>query len=445
VLSPTAILGYGFPVESLEQGLKLEPDVIAVDGGSTDPGPYYLGEGISFTSELGVKRDLKLLVKASDRLGIPLIIGTAGGSGARPHVEWTLRILKEVMDELGVKRRVITIWSDVEKEKLIDLLSKGREVRFAENEIKIPLTKESIENSVRIVAQMGLEPFIEALKRGADIIVAGRSVDVAPFASLPVLKGFDKGLAIHMGKILECGAIAADPGSGSDGMIGILRKNEFMIRPLNPKRRATRVSVAEHSLYERSDPYREYVPGGYVDLSSATYEEEDEYVVVKGSRWVSLDKYMVKLEGVRFSGYRTIFIAGARDPDFISRFRELFNIAKENVKGIIRDEFKVFVRLYGKNGVMGDREPLNVTPHEIGIVVEIIANSPEKSKAIASLLRSSLLHIGWKGRKTTAGNLAFPFSPSDIFLGRAYEWSVWHLIELKEPLELFKIEEVKLP
>ena len=40
VLSPTAILGYGFPESSFEEGMSRKPDVIAVDAGSTDPGPY---------------------------------------------------------------------------------------------------------------------------------------------------------------------------------------------------------------------------------------------------------------------------------------------------------------------------------------------------------------------------------------------------------------------
>ena len=65
-LSPTAILGYGFPVASFEErGLRREPHVIAVDGGSTDPGPYYLGAGKSFTQRQAVKRDLELLIKAA--------------------------------------------------------------------------------------------------------------------------------------------------------------------------------------------------------------------------------------------------------------------------------------------------------------------------------------------------------------------------------------------
>ena len=45
ILSPTAILGYGFPEASFLRGLDEGPDLIAVDAGSTDPGPYYLGSG----------------------------------------------------------------------------------------------------------------------------------------------------------------------------------------------------------------------------------------------------------------------------------------------------------------------------------------------------------------------------------------------------------------
>ena len=60
ILSATAILGYGFPEKSFIEGMKRKPDVIAVDAGSTDPGPYYLGAGKSFTNRGAVKRDLLL-------------------------------------------------------------------------------------------------------------------------------------------------------------------------------------------------------------------------------------------------------------------------------------------------------------------------------------------------------------------------------------------------
>ena len=82
ILSPTAILGYGFPEASFTAGLELGPDVIAVDAGSTDPGPYYLGAGVSFTNRPAVKRDLRLILGAGRKRGIPVLIGSAGGAGA---------------------------------------------------------------------------------------------------------------------------------------------------------------------------------------------------------------------------------------------------------------------------------------------------------------------------------------------------------------------------
>ena len=86
ILSPTAILGYGFPEESFREGMKKKPHIIAVDAGSTDPGPYYLGAGVSFTDRNAVKRDLAIMIPEGLKAGIPVIIGTAGGSGAKPQL-----------------------------------------------------------------------------------------------------------------------------------------------------------------------------------------------------------------------------------------------------------------------------------------------------------------------------------------------------------------------
>ena len=101
VLSPTAILGYGFPAASFERGLACNPDLIAVDAGSADPGPFYLGAGKSFTDRAAVRRDLSLLLSAAVGRGIPLVIGSAGGAGAEPHLQWTVDIVRELAREQG--------------------------------------------------------------------------------------------------------------------------------------------------------------------------------------------------------------------------------------------------------------------------------------------------------------------------------------------------------
>jgi hypothetical protein len=42
VVATTAILGYGFPETSFHKAMSAGPvDLIAVDAGSIDPGPYY--------------------------------------------------------------------------------------------------------------------------------------------------------------------------------------------------------------------------------------------------------------------------------------------------------------------------------------------------------------------------------------------------------------------
>ena len=227
------------------------PQAIAVDAGSTDPGPYYLGSGQSFTNREAVKRDLALIIEAGLDAEIPVLIGTAGGSGAAPHLSWCLEIVNDVLVELNQTARVADIESDQTANDLITALHEHRISPLG----PVPsLTVADISKSTHIVAQMGVEPVIAALKEGAQIVVAGRCYDPAVFAAVPVMLGFSEAFALHLGKILECAAIAAIPGSGSDCMLGTLDASGFVLELLNPDRRCTVTSVATHTLYEKSDP-----------------------------------------------------------------------------------------------------------------------------------------------------------------------------------------------
>ncbi|HHW73340.1 MAG TPA: DUF1446 domain-containing protein [Firmicutes bacterium] len=440
VLSPTAILGYGFPLSSFEAGLARDPHVIAVDAGSTDPGPYYLGAGKCFTQRAAVKRDLHFLVDAALKRGIPLIIGTAGGSGARPHVDWTVAIVNEVLADLQAAAKLAVIYSDIDRDLLVQELRRGRIQPLGP---VADLTEEQIQTSSHIVAQMGLEPIVQALKEGAQIIIAGRAYDPTAFAALPVLKGCDLALALHMGKILECAAIAASPGSGSDCLFGYLCDDCFVLEALNPQRRCTKLSVAAHTLYEKSDPYWLPGPGGTLDLRQCTFEElEGGRVKVSGTRFVPTEKYFLKLEGARPIGYRTISIAGVRDPIMIGQIDDVIAAVKERVADNFRDlgDYQVHVHCYGKNGVMADLEPHPQPAHELGLVIEAVAPTQEVADAVCGFFRSTLLHYGYPGRKSTAGNLAIPYSPSDISAGAVYTFSIYHLLEVDDPAALFTME-----
>ncbi|MFF4822349.1 acyclic terpene utilization AtuA family protein [Streptomyces sp. NPDC001312] len=441
VLSATAILGYGFPDESFEAGLARRPHVIAADAGSTDPGPYYLGAGESFTDRAAVRRDLERMITAGRRLGIPVVVGSAGGAGAGPHLAWLREIVDDIVTDAGLALRVAVIPADVDRHRALEALEEGRISAVPHGP---QLTVNDVRASTQLVAQMGTAPFVEALRGGADVVLAGRAYDPAVFAALPLLHGFDEGLALHMGKILECAAIAAVPGSGSDCMLGVLRRDHFVLEPLSLARRCTPTSVAAHTLYEKSDPYRLPGPGGFLDLSECVFTPEGERGTrVSGSRHVARP-FAVKLEGARLRGYRTVSVAGARDPYFLREIETIIagvrDRVTDNFPEIPPDDYDLLFRVYGRDGCMGPLEPSpQVLGHEAGIVIEAVAADQDLADTLCAFARSTMLHFGYPGRVSTAGNLAFPYSPSDFHAGAVYEWSVYHLMELDDPLALFPI------
>lgn len=442
ILSPTAILGYGFPMSSFEEGMRRKPHVIAVDAGSTDPGPYYLGVGKSFTDRNSVKRDLEIMIPAALEASIPVIIGSAGGSGGSPHVALTLEIIKEIIREKELSLKVAVIESELDKELIKAKLKSGDiEPLHPAEQLKI----EEIDESVRIVAQMGEEPFMEALNQGADLILAGRAYDPSVFAALAIKNGFDRGLAIHMGKILECAAITALPGSGSDSMFGYLRKDSFRLEPLSELRVCTTLSVAAHTLYEKTNPYILPGPGGALNLHESSFEQiTDSMVEVKGTKFVPTDDYFVKLEGVRKVGYRTISCAAVKDPIMISQIDSIIESVRERVENNfesygIKDFFLDF-KVYGNGGVMSMFKDIPQSEaDELMIIVEAVAESQEEADTICGFARSTMLHYGYDGRISTAGNLAFPFSPSDFRVGEVYEFNVYHLMRVDNPTVHFPI------
>ena len=438
VLSPSGIVGYGFPEESFYRGVAMKPDLIACDAGSTDPGPYYLGSGIPFTNATAVKRDMTLMLKAACELGIPLVIGSCGGAGADPHLEREVGIVHEIAAEHNLKFKLAVISSEFTKEYLVDAVKAGKTAKLGPAP---EITEEEILASSHIVAQMGIEPIMEALENGAQVILCGRCYDPAAFAAPCIYWGYDKALSLHMGKILECAAICATPGSASDCVMGYLGEDYFMIEPLNPDRKCTPLSVSAHTLYEKTNPYILPGPGGHLDLRGCEFTAvSDRCVKVTGSKFVPEEVESVKLEGAKQAGFRTISICANRDPIFISQVDDILEGVKRRTKENLSSDYdyRLDFIVYGKNGVMGALEPLTeITSHEIGIVIDVVADTQEHANAVCSVARSTMLHYGYPGRIATAGNLAFPFSPSDVKVGAIYVFSVYGLLKGEDPLKMF--------
>jgi hypothetical protein len=289
---------------------------------------------------------------------------------------------------------------------------------------------------------MGVEPFLACLEAGAEVVIAGRACDAAVIAALPIRAGFDPGLALHMGKILECGGAAAYPRHGSDGLLGVIDTDAFTVEPPNPDKVCTVTSVAAHSLYERANPYELHLPHGHIDLKATRFEQAgDRTVRVSGTRFIPSATPTLKLEGVRRVGFRTLAIAGVREPRLIARLDDYLTNVRTRVAETYPDGYRLLFHVYGRDGVMGALEPVrHGRSHEIGLVIEVIADDPETSAAVLALARSVALHVTYPGRQAIAGNLAFPFSPSDLRAGEAYEFTIHHLVAVDDPGALFQVE-----
>jgi len=140
-------------------------------------------------------------------------------------------------------------------------------------------------------------------------------------------------------------------------------------------------------------------------------------------------------------------VAGVRDPVMIGKIDEILKAVEVKVRNILGKDSegsRLYFHVYGKNGVMGELEPVKETKsHELGIVIEVIGPTQTEADAVLALTRSVLLHYGYEGRIATAGNLAFPFSPSDVAMGKVYEFSIYHLMQVSDPA-FFPVKTEKL-
>lgn len=441
VLGASGQLGYGVPTPAFNAGLERKPHMIGCDMGSIDIGPYYLGSGQLATAPNSTKRDLRKVILGARRLDIPLVIGSAGSAGCGAQLDQTLAMVREVAREEGLKFRLGVLRADIPKAHLKAAIRAGGVLPI---EGMPDLTEEEVDAASNIVGQMGLGSFQRALAADIDILIAGRACDTAIFTALPAMAGFPVGPAMHMAKIIECASLCCVPG-GRDSILATLDHEGFELESMAPQRKATPVSVAAHSLYEQGDPFTVYEPEGQLDLGGASYAAiDDRRTRVSGAVWKPTDAFTIKIEGSRHIGERAVLLAGTADPRFIARRKE--NI--EDITTIVRDlvcedtpeDYQLTFRVYGVDGVRGYVPPGEPLPKEAFIMGECIAPTRERAAEVVRTTKQYLLHLGYPGRLSTGGNLAFPFTPPEVSIGPAYRFNIYHLMRTDDPETLFPLE-----
>lgn len=304
------------------------------------------------------------------------------------------------------------------------------------------LTPEELEKTDRIVAVAGVHPYIKALEMGADVIIGGRSSDVAIFAAPAIKEGFSEDYAYYLGKVLECASFCAEPYGAKESVIGTISENDVKVTAMHPEQRCTIASVAGHAMYERSNPYYEYVAGGMLDMTQCHYEQFDEKTTrITDSKFNTIEgKVKVKLEGVGKVGEKFIGIAGIRDPYTIQHIDKVIDWARTQVEERYGTEnYHLDFKIFGKNGVMGDLEPVKeITSHELCVVVEGVAPTKEMAEEITLIGTRQIFYARLPEVKGTAGTASFVVDevlPSTA----AYTWTLNHVIPVDDPMELFPV------
>ncbi len=444
-LSATGALGHE-PIHpgSFYEGIKRPLDFIGADAGSGDSAPYFLGADEPMNPYEWEEHDLQLLLLAARERKIPMIIGSAGGAGTNRGVDDYVSILRTIAERHRLEPfRVAKIYSEVPIDLLRERLNSERiEPLGADG----PLSLETLDKTDRVVAMMGIEPYLAAFDLGVDVVIAGRSCDDAIYASLPYRNGFPKALCFHLGKTLECASLVGTPSMAKETIIGTITDQYVDLEAMHPAQRCTPESVAGHSLYERVHPYTQAYPGGVLDTYETTYEQVSERATrLSGSRFIEDPVYKVKLEGAGLIGYRALTIGAVRDPIAIQSLDWVLDSIRQRTgeqysqleAGV---DYQLLFHQYGKNGVMRELEPIRESrAHEICIVTEVVARTQEIADLIARFTLYRLLFPTFAGQKATAGGIAM--LRDEVLQGQpSYRWTVDHLLPVKNPLDLFRID-----
>lgn len=439
IICPNGHLGFApLKVDSFNLGVAEKPDYIAADSGSDDIGPVPLGTDTSASPASWQRHDLEHMLLAARKNNVPMIIGSSGDTGTNSRVDKYVAMIIDIAKQHNLKKfKLGYFYSEVDKEHVRAKILNNDDITGLDG--RPSLTEKELDATENIVAMAGVHPFMKLLEGGADVIIGGRSSDSAIFASAALHHGFPENQAYFLGKVLECASFCAEPYGGKETVLGEISQDDVKVTAMHPGQKCTVASVAGHAMYERSNPFHEFVAGGLLDMTHCNYTQISEKTTqVTGAKFTPSDGIRVKLEGSGLLGYRYVGIAGIRDPQTIARVDEVMEWAKDAVKERFgEDGYELHYNVYGRNGIMGDLEPLKDKPaHELCLIVQGVAPTKEMAEELTLIATRQLFYARLTDAKGTAGGVSFVFDEV-LQASPACIWTLNHTMSVKDGLELF--------
>lgn len=99
--------------------------------------------------------------------------------------------------------------------------------------------------------------------------------------------------------------------------------------------------------------------------------------------------------------------------------------------------YELHYNVFGRNGIMGDMEPLKDRPgHEVCIVVQGVAPTAEMAEELTITGTRQLFYARLPEVKGTAGGVSFVLDEV-VRASPAYRWTLNHTVAVKDGLQLF--------
>ncbi|WP_289042582.1 acyclic terpene utilization AtuA family protein [uncultured Aliiroseovarius sp.] len=439
IICPNGHLGFApLKLESFWQGVAEKPDYIAADSGSDDIGPVPLGSDTCASPAAWQEHDLEAMLLAARELDVPMLIGSAGDTGSNSRVDMYVNMIRQIAKRHDLPPfRIGWFYSEVDRELVRANI--GSDTPVLGLDARDPLSEDDLDRTTRIVAMAGVHPYLELLKQDCDVIIGGRSSDSALFAAAALHHGFPEAQSYYLGKVLECASFCAEPYGAKETVLGEITKDWVQVTAMHPEQYCTIASVAGHAMYERSNPYHEYVAGGLLDMTDCRYEQVSEKTTrVTGMRFVPADEFRVKLEGSGKIGERFVGMAGIRDPYTIANVDEVIAWAQDAVSERFGpDGWELHYNVFGRDGIMGAMEPMRDNPsHELLVMVQGVAPTREMAEEVAITGTRQLFYARLPDVKGTAGGCSFIFDEV-LPASAAHVWTVNHTMVADDPLALF--------
>ncbi|SDF68428.1 Protein of unknown function [Salipiger thiooxidans] len=439
IICPNGHLGFApLKTASFHLGVAAKPDFIAADSGSDDIGPVPLGNDSCASPRAWQEHDLQEMLLEARRLGVPMMIGSAGDTGTNSRVDMYVEIIRDIAARHNLPAfKLGWFYSEVDKEYVREKIRGGSAVTGLD--ARPELTEDELDATQRIVAMAGVHPFIKLLEEGCDVIIGGRCSDSAIFAAAALSRGFPEAQSYYLGKVLECASFCAEPYGAKETVMGEITPDHVEVTAMAPEQRCTVASVAGHAMYERSNPFHEFVAGGKLDMTACHYDQvADKTTRVTGMEFEPAAEFRVKLEGSGKVGERFVGMAGIRDPYTIANVDEVIAWARAQAEERFGTEgWELHYSVFGRNGVMGDLEPLKDQPgHELCVVVQGIAPTKEMAEEVTMTGTRQLFYARLPDVKGTAGGVSFVLDEV-LQASPAYRWTLNHTMAVDDPLELF--------